>query len=126
MLPWIGVESPALREKMSDYYNCMMRLDEGVAGEDTAGDEGVSNPNQRPFVGRRKPSLVYGRDGDDAETKGAQPQGWLGIFKTACALLGIATGNASTNDSEALPSYRQIPDRLRYLLDVDHQAAEYF
>lgn len=27
MLPWIGADSPRLRELMADYYNCMARLD---------------------------------------------------------------------------------------------------
>lgn len=30
MLPWIGVDSPRLREQMANYYNCMNRLDQGV------------------------------------------------------------------------------------------------
>lgn len=30
MLPWVGADSPRLREIMADYYNCMSRLDEWV------------------------------------------------------------------------------------------------
>jgi N-sulfoglucosamine sulfohydrolase len=30
LLPWIGADSPRLREIMADYYNCMSRLDEWV------------------------------------------------------------------------------------------------
>lgn len=30
MLPWIGVDSPRLREQMANYYNCMVRLDRGI------------------------------------------------------------------------------------------------
>lgn len=30
MLPWVGADSPRLREVMADYYNCMARLDEWV------------------------------------------------------------------------------------------------
>lgn len=30
MLPWIGVDSPRLREQMANYYNCMNRLDQGI------------------------------------------------------------------------------------------------
>ena len=29
-LPWIGLDTPALRESQADYYNCMMRMDTGV------------------------------------------------------------------------------------------------
>lgn len=29
-LPWIGVDTPRLREEMRDYLNCMNRLDEGI------------------------------------------------------------------------------------------------
>jgi N-sulfoglucosamine sulfohydrolase len=29
-LPWVGVDSPRLREVTADYYNCMARLDDGV------------------------------------------------------------------------------------------------
>lgn len=29
-LPWIGVETPALRREMRNYLNCMNRLDEGI------------------------------------------------------------------------------------------------
>jgi N-sulfoglucosamine sulfohydrolase len=29
-LPWIGLEVPRLRECQADYYNCLMRLDDGV------------------------------------------------------------------------------------------------
>ena len=29
-LPWVGVDSPRIREVTADYYNCMERLDEGV------------------------------------------------------------------------------------------------
>ncbi len=29
-LPWIGVDSPRLREFTADYYNCMSRLDTGI------------------------------------------------------------------------------------------------
>ena len=29
-LPWIGIDNPRIRESQADYYNCMMRLDEGI------------------------------------------------------------------------------------------------
>ncbi|BBO32841.1 sulfatase [Lacipirellula parvula] len=29
-LPWIGLDAPRLRECQADYYNCLMRLDDGV------------------------------------------------------------------------------------------------
>ncbi len=29
-LPWIGIDTPRLRESQADYYNCMMRLDDGI------------------------------------------------------------------------------------------------
>ncbi len=29
-LPWVGVDSPRLRQVTADYYNCMARLDEGI------------------------------------------------------------------------------------------------
>jgi N-sulfoglucosamine sulfohydrolase len=29
-LPWVGLDTPRLRETQADYYNCIMRLDEGV------------------------------------------------------------------------------------------------
>ncbi len=29
-LPWIGLDTPGLRESQADYYNCMMRMDTGV------------------------------------------------------------------------------------------------
>ncbi len=29
-LPWVGIDSPRLRQVTADYYNCMKRLDEGV------------------------------------------------------------------------------------------------
>ncbi|MBG88996.1 MAG: sulfatase, partial [Verrucomicrobiales bacterium] len=29
-LPWIGLDTPRLRESQADYYNCLMRLDEGI------------------------------------------------------------------------------------------------
>jgi N-sulfoglucosamine sulfohydrolase len=29
-LPWVGVDSPRLREITADYYNCLQRLDEGI------------------------------------------------------------------------------------------------
>ena len=29
-LPWVGVDSPRIREVTADYYNCLERLDEGV------------------------------------------------------------------------------------------------
>ena len=29
-LPWIGLDTPGLRESQADYYNCLMRLDTGV------------------------------------------------------------------------------------------------
>lgn len=29
-LPWIGVDSPRLRQFTADYYNCMRRLDDGI------------------------------------------------------------------------------------------------
>ncbi len=29
-MSWVGVDSPRLRERVADYYNCMARLDEGV------------------------------------------------------------------------------------------------
>ncbi len=30
-LPWVGVDSPRLREFTANYYNCMRRLDDGIA-----------------------------------------------------------------------------------------------
>jgi N-sulfoglucosamine sulfohydrolase len=29
-MPWVGVDSPRLREQVANYYNCLARLDEGV------------------------------------------------------------------------------------------------
>lgn len=29
-LPWIGLDTPRLRESQADYYNCLMRLDNGI------------------------------------------------------------------------------------------------
>lgn len=29
-LPWIGLDTPSLRQQQADYYNCLMRLDEGI------------------------------------------------------------------------------------------------
>ncbi len=29
-MPWVGVDSPRLREQVANYYNCLERLDEGV------------------------------------------------------------------------------------------------
>jgi N-sulfoglucosamine sulfohydrolase len=29
-LPWVGIDSPRLRELTADYYNCLKRLDEGL------------------------------------------------------------------------------------------------
>lgn len=29
-LPWIGLDTPQLRESQADYYNCLMRLDDGI------------------------------------------------------------------------------------------------
>jgi len=29
-LPWVGIDSPRLREVTADYYNCLQRLDEGI------------------------------------------------------------------------------------------------
>lgn len=29
-LPWIGIDTERLRESQADYYNCMMRLDDGI------------------------------------------------------------------------------------------------
>ena len=29
-LPWIGIDNPRIRESQANYYNCMMRLDDGV------------------------------------------------------------------------------------------------
>ncbi len=29
-LPWIGIDNPRLRESQANYYNCIMRLDEGI------------------------------------------------------------------------------------------------
>ena len=29
-LPWIGLDTPSLRQSQADYYNCIMRLDTGV------------------------------------------------------------------------------------------------
>ncbi|MBX3179734.1 MAG: sulfatase [Candidatus Hydrogenedentes bacterium] len=30
MLPWVGLETPALRDAQADYYNCLSRLDTGI------------------------------------------------------------------------------------------------
>jgi N-sulfoglucosamine sulfohydrolase len=29
-LPWVGIDTPRLREVTADYYNCLKRLDEGI------------------------------------------------------------------------------------------------
>ena len=29
-LPWIGSDTPSLRQEMKNYYSCMNRLDEGI------------------------------------------------------------------------------------------------
>src|SRR5690606_28755051 len=29
-MPWVGVDTPRLREQVANYYNCLTRLDTGV------------------------------------------------------------------------------------------------
>ena len=29
-MPWVGVDSPRIREQVANYYNCLARLDNGV------------------------------------------------------------------------------------------------
>jgi len=84
---------------MADYYNCMMRLDEGVGlllkalrdagkAENTLivyiGDHGAQFSRGKTSVyeaGTRIPMILNWHGHTDA---GAHPQGWLGIFITAC------------------------------------------
>jgi len=76
-LPWVGVDSPRLREVTADYYNCLKRLDEGIGllvaeltksgkAEDTLivyiGDHGAQFPRGKISVyegGLRIPLIVH-------------------------------------------------------------------
>jgi len=44
-LPWIGLDEPRLRASQADYYNCLMRLDEGVGELLTALDRAGATEN---------------------------------------------------------------------------------
>ena len=76
-LPWVGADSPRLREFTANYYNCMRRLDDGIGMlldklEETGkthntlivyiGDHGPSSPEAKGTVyeaGLRIPFIVH-------------------------------------------------------------------
>jgi N-sulfoglucosamine sulfohydrolase len=120
MLPWIGADSPRLREIMADYYNCMSRLDDWVglllaaldetgAADNTLvlyiGDHGAQFPRGKGSVyegGLRVPLIV----------------GWPGHAKAGVVcdelvstidILPTVLRAAGVDSTEQLPGYELQP-----------------
>jgi N-sulfoglucosamine sulfohydrolase len=107
-MPWVGADTPRIREQVANYYNCMERLDDGVellldeleragAAEDTLviyiGDHGAQFPRGKGTVheaGLRVPMIVRWPGVTKAGGVREELVSTLDILPTALAAAGVA------------------------------------
>ena len=106
-MPWVGVDTPRIREQVANYYNCMERLDDGVAlllaelekagaSEDTLviyiGDHGAQFPRGKGAVyeaALRVPMIVRWPGVTKAGVVREELVSTLDILPTALAAAGV-------------------------------------
>ena len=61
-LPWIGIDTERLRESQANYYNCMMRLDDGIGRlMETLDRAGLSERTLVIYLGDHGPQFPRGK-----------------------------------------------------------------
>jgi N-sulfoglucosamine sulfohydrolase len=61
-LPWIGLDTPGLRQSQADYYNCIARLDRGIGMLLEALDRaGLARPTLVVYLGDHGPQFPRGK-----------------------------------------------------------------
>lgn len=106
-MPWVGVDSPRLREQVANYYNCLARLDDGVGllldelkrtgrEDDTVvfyiGDHGAQFPRGKGTVyegALRVPLIVRWPGGAKAGTVREELVSTIDILPTVLQAAGV-------------------------------------
>ena len=133
-MPWVGVDSPRLREQVANYYNCLERLDYGVGKliaelEKTGrshqtivfyiGDHGAQFPRGKGTVyegGLRVPFIVRWPDFAKSGQVRHELVSTVDILPTALKAIGIdGPKNCPGKELQPLLAGARAPDWHRYI-----------